>query len=292
LIPPVEADDDRKVEAIDDPPETSRRHWPGAAGRRLVALALVAAGTAGAVAVRGSPDSSPPATPGPAVPALAPAPAAAFEIGEPVPPGDGTHESRWAPVRRPVAARARPDRGARVVARLRTRTPERTTSIVLAIGRRQGDDGRIWVRVRLPVLPNGSTGWVPRSALGGYGTVLTRLVVDRSRLTATLLRAGRRVLTAPVGIGRAASPTPAGEFYVRNRVTRYRSAFYGPIAFGTSARSPTLTDWPGGGFVGIHGTNQPALIPGRVSHGCIRMRNADIRRLAREMLPGTPITIR
>jgi lipoprotein-anchoring transpeptidase ErfK/SrfK len=209
-----------------------------------------------------------------------------------VPPGAGRREARWAPVRRRVAARARPRRGARVVARLRTRTPERTTNIVLAIGRTQDRRGRLWVRVRLPVLPNGSTGWVPRSALGGYGTVLTRLVVDRRRLTATLFRAGNRVLKAPVGIGRHSSPTPRGEFYVRNRITRYRSAFYGPVAFGTSARSAVLTDWPGGGFVGIHGTNRPSLIPGRISHGCIRMRNPDIRRLAREMPPGTPITIR
>jgi lipoprotein-anchoring transpeptidase ErfK/SrfK len=73
---------------------------------------------------------------------------------------------------------------------------------------------------------------------------------------------------------------------------RYRSAFYGPLAFGTSARSPVLTDWPGGGFVGIHGTNQPKLIPGRVSHGCIRMRNPDIERLGRLMPVGTAITIR
>jgi lipoprotein-anchoring transpeptidase ErfK/SrfK len=262
-------------------------------GRRAAALALVAAATAGALALRGPPGSPPPQAPDrPAVPALAPVPAAAFEIGRPIPPGDGRHESRWAPVRRRVEARARPTARARVVARLRTRTPERTTNIVLAIGRTEDRLGGLWVRVRLPVLPNGATGWVPRSALGGYGTVLTRLLVDRRRLTATLLRAGRRVLRARIGIGRAGSPTPAGEFYVRNRVTRYRSAFYGPVAFGTSARSPTLTDWPGGGFVGIHGTNRPDLLPGRVSHGCIRMRNAAIRRLAREMPPGTPITIR
>ena len=268
---------------------TSRRAF-----RRVAALALVAAGTAGALALRGEPSAwSPQATdPVAAAPALAPPPAAAFRVGAPVPPGAGRHEARWAPVRRRVAARARPSRRAGVVARLRTHTPERTTNIVLAIARTQDRRGRLWVRVRLPALPNGSTGWVPRSALGGYGTVLTRLVVDRRRLTATLFRAGRRVLKAPVGIGRRSSPTPRGEFYVRNRITRYRSAFYGPVAFGTSARSPVLTDWPGGGFVGIHGTNRPSLIPGRVSHGCIRMRNADIRRLAREMPPGTPITIR
>ena len=47
---------------------------------------------------------------------------------------------------------------------------------------------------------------------------------------------------------------------------------YGPLAFGTNARSPVLTDWPGGGFIGIHGTNQPEILPGRVSHGCVRLQ--------------------
>ena len=75
-------------------------------------------------------------------------------------------------------------------------------------------------------------------------------------------------------------------------MTRYASPFYGPVAFGTSARSSVLTDWPASGFVGIHGTNRPELLPGRVSHGCIRLRNEDIRELARLMPIGTPITIR
>ena len=95
----------------------------------------------------------------------------------------------------------------------------------------------------------------------------------------------------PVGVGTAVSPTPRGEFYVRNRLTRYANEFYGPLAFGTSVRSPYLTDWPDGGFVGIHGTNQPELLPGRVSHGCIRLRNDDILRLGELMPVGTPITI-
>jgi lipoprotein-anchoring transpeptidase ErfK/SrfK len=224
-------------------------------------------------------------------PPLAEPPAAAFSVGRPVPLGNGRHESRWAPVRNAVSARARPDAGARVVARLDERTPEGTTNIVVALERSADPDGDVWVRVRLPVLPAGTTGWVPRRALGGYDTVITRLVIDRARLRATLLRDGHRVLRARIGIGTAAAPTPAGEFYVRNRLTRYRSAFYGPVAFGTSARSPAVTDWPGGGFVGIHGTSRPDLLPGRVSHGCIRMRNADVRRLAALMPVGTPVTI-
>ena len=98
---------------------------------------------------------------------------------------------------------------------------------------------------------------------------------------------GHRSASAPRG-----SPTPRGRFYVRNKLTRFRNPFYGPIAFGTSARSAILTDWPAGGFIGIHGTNRPDLLPGAVSHGCIRLRNAAIRRLARLMPIGTPLTVR
>ena len=64
------------------------------------------------------------------------------------------------------------------------------------------------------------------------------------------------------------------------------------MAFGISARSAVLTDWPGGGYVGIHGTNQPGLIPGYISHGCIRMRNAAILALGRLMKVGSPVSIR
>jgi hypothetical protein len=173
-----------------------------------------------------------------------------------------------------------------------TRTPEGTANIVSVLEHHEDRAGAVWVRVRQPILPNRSTGWVRRSALGGYGSVSTRLEVDLHGLRATLYRAGRPVLRADIGVGMARAPTPRGHFYVRNRLTRYASPTYGPVAFGTSARSATLTDWPGGGFVGIHGTDRPELLPGRVSHGCIRMRNEDILELARLMPVGTPVTIR
>ena len=178
------------------------------------------------------------------------------------------------------------------MARLDEVTPEGTTNIVLIIGRAEDTMGTTWVRVRLPVLPNNSAGWIRRDSLGGLVPVDARLVVDREALTATLFKRGRPVFRARVGVGTAASPTPTGHFYVRNKLTKFRSPFYGPIAFGTSARSAVLTDWPAGGFVGIHGTNRPHLIPGHVSHGCIRLRNDDIRRLARLMPIGTPLIVR
>jgi lipoprotein-anchoring transpeptidase ErfK/SrfK len=94
-------------------------------------------------------------------------------------------------------------------------------------------------------------------------------------------------------VGEAKWPTPRGRFYIRSELTGYGAAgsFYGPVAFATSAISDTLTDWPGGGIVGIHGTSLPQLIPGRISHGCVRLRNPDILRLERLMPVGTPVTI-
>jgi hypothetical protein len=224
-------------------------------------------------------------------PDLPASPEPALDVPDPAPLEKGG-ASTWAPVRRTAFAHTRPSRKADVVVRLDPRTPEDTANIVLVLGRRRAADGRLWVHVRLPVLPNDRTGWVPRAALGGYGVVHTRLVVDREQLVATLLRGRRPVFRARIGVGKPAWPTPKGRFYIRNRLTSYESPFYGPLAFGTSARSPTLTDWPDGGFIGIHGTNQPELLPGRVSHGCIRMRNEDILELGRQMPIGTPVTIR
>ncbi len=123
-------------------------------------------------------------------------------------------ETRWATVERPVAARTRAA-GGRRIARLSSRTPEGTQNLVVVLGRTRKAGGALWVRVRLPVLPNNTTGWVPRASLGGYHTVDTRLVVDRRRLTAELFRAGRRIFRARVGVGQDRWPTPAGRFYVR-----------------------------------------------------------------------------
>jgi L,D-transpeptidase catalytic domain len=203
---------------------------------------------------------------------------------------NATATYRWAFVIRRVVARSAPRRTARPLARLRLLTPENTTNLVLALEGRRTASG-VWIRVRLPILPNNRTGWVQRRALGNWRIVRTRLLVDRRRLTLTLLRAGKPIFWARVGVGRPEYPTPVGEFYVRNMLYGFDDPFYGPVAFGTSARSPVLTDWPGGGFVGIHGTNQPGILPGRVSHGCIRLRNRDMLRLAQFLPVGSPMTV-
>lgn len=224
--------------------------------------------------------------------ALPASPPPALKIGPPAQLSSGRYLSRWTIVRRPTVALAEPRPNATVVAALATRAPEGTPNALTVLRAKTGEDGALWIEVRLPVLPNGSVGWVRRRSLGAYQTVDTRLIVDREALRATLYRNSRVIFTAPVAVGTASWPTPSGEFTIRSELTRYASPFYGPVAFGTTARSAVLTDWPDGGFVGIHGTNEPQLVPGHASHGCIRLRNSDILRLA-ELLPvGTPLTIR
>src|SRR5262245_34512327 len=199
--------------------------------------------------------------------------------------------SRYAQVYADVSARTRPSSRAKALIRLRQYTPEGTMNVVQTLSGIVNENGEYWVRVRLPMLPNGRTGWVPRRAIGPYNEIWTHLVIDRRLFTATLYRRGRAIFTTRVGVGKPFWPTPAGDFYVRERITGFSDQIYGPIAFGTNARSNVLTDWPGGGFIGIHGTSQPEILPGRVSHGCVRMPNPAIRRLARLMPLGTPVTI-
>lgn len=216
----------------------------------------------------------------------------ALEVTEtPAPPSDPA-ETRWAPVLRGTLVRSSPNRDGAVVQRVPRTTPEGTTNIVRVLDRRRDAGGRLWIRIPLASLPNGRTGWLPRSALGGYTTVTTRLVVDLDAQTLTLFDRRVPTFTARIGVGTPVSPTPTGEFYVRNVLRDFDSPFYGPVAFGTNARSDVLTDWPGGGFIGIHGTDRPGLIPGRVSNGCIRLRNADVLALARILPIGTPVVIR
>jgi hypothetical protein len=195
------------------------------------------------------------------------------------------HAVMVAPVyRRPMGA-------APLAGRLRMQTEDGPLEVYLVLESRRDSRGHLWMHVRLPRRPNGRSGWVRRETLGELRLVRTQLRISRSMLRATLYRDGRKVWSSRVGTGAAATPTPAGHFWIRERLRNLGGGGpYGPWAFGTSAYS-SLSDWPGGGVVGIHGTNQPGLIPGRPSHGCVRVPNAKIRVLARLMPIGTPVLI-
>lgn len=199
--------------------------------------------------------------------------------------------AHWAPVVSDTMARRTPSRLSAPVAPVTTVTGDGTQNVLLILKQTNISPTQVWYQVRLAILPNNSIGWVPRSALGNIYLVATHLYIDRETFTATLRRNGVAIFTTHVGVGEPYWPTPAGQFYIRDKLTDFNNPFYGPLAFGTSGRSAVLTEWPGGGFIGVHGTNEPGILPGRVSHGCVRMLNSAILRLAHLMSVGTPVTI-
>jgi lipoprotein-anchoring transpeptidase ErfK/SrfK len=199
--------------------------------------------------------------------------------------------AHWAPVVSDVDARVAPNRLAKVITQVTTVTGDGTQNILLVLKQLNVTPTQAWYQVRLAILPNGSLGWVPRSALGNVYAVDTHLYINRKTFTATLDRDGIPVWSTRVGVGEPYWPTPAGQFYVRDRLTGFTDPAYGPLAFGTNGRSAVLTEWPGGGFIGIHGTDVPELIPGAISHGCVRMKNSAILQLGKLMHVGTPVTI-
>ena len=161
---------------------------------------------------------------------------------------------------------------------------------------RIGRDRHQWVQVQSPRRPRALRGWVRRAALGPIYTSPYQLRLSRFAHQARLYKKKRgrwyRVWQARIAVGKPSTPTPGGIFWVRERIRNLGSSgLYGPWAFGTSAYS-VLSDWPGGGIVGLHGTNQPWLLGSSVSHGCIRMGNSSIRSLARRLGVGTPVIIR
>jgi hypothetical protein len=173
--------------------------------------------------------------------------------------------------------------------RLGTRTYHGSLAVVLVLGELERD-GKRWSYVRHPGLGD-RRGWVRSRVLSATTLHHSRLVIDRGRLRIRLWRRGKVIFSAPIGAGAAESPTPAGRYYVRERLVPVAGSIYGALAFGTSAHSPYRTDWPGGGQVGIHGTDQPQLIPGHVSNGCIRLRNEDVVKLGRLLDVGTPMLV-
>jgi lipoprotein-anchoring transpeptidase ErfK/SrfK len=146
--------------------------------------------------------------------------------------------------------------------------------------------------VLLPVRPNGSQGWVRAADVTMLETDY-RLTVSTGRHELTVYRAGRAVLRVPAGLGTGTTPTPGGVFYVKELLKpRDPKGAYGPYAYGLSGHSEVLDEFLGGdGEIGIHGTNDPGSVGRSVSHGCIRLRNADITKLTTMLPLGTPVQI-
>ena len=190
-----------------------------------------------------------------------------------------------------TAVRAAPNAHARVVRVMHQFRANAQFRIVLAVQARRGSDGGWWYLLSLPGRPNGQRGWV-RSALLDLHPAQNRIVVHVASRTLEVRRITDRklLLRAVVAVGKPGAETPLGrDFYVQGRYAP-GDPFFGPLVLETSAYSK-LSDWPGGGLAGIHGTNRPDLLGQAVSHGCVRVSNATDKALARLAPLGTPIDL-
>ncbi len=232
-----------------------------------------------------------------AVPAATPAVAA-----EPPRSAAATPESLGHPTPRlswvgrlvaPVTVRRAPRFSAKAITVLQPVAPLGGGPTVVQITRRAQDSaGRVWVRVRLPIRPNGSEGWLPVDVLR-LNTTRLRILVDLGDRKLTVFRSGRPIMRFTIAVGTPENPTPTGRFAIAELIrTRTPGAFLGPVVFPITGYSETLNEFAGGnGRVALHGTNAPELLGTRASHGCVRIRNADVVRMARIIRPGTPVDI-
>lgn len=194
--------------------------------------------------------------------------------------------SGWAVwVRRPVPVRHSP--GGSVVGPARTRTPF-ATDTVLPVVARQGP----WVGV-LSIVRPGRVVWARLDERRLRAVPLAaRVEVDRSERRLRVRRGGRVVLRAPVAVGAVGSPTPLGRFAVTDDLLPPAGSPYGRRILALSARQPRLpASWPGGDRLALHGTVDESSVGSPASLGCLRLRDADLQRLARLARPGTEVRI-
>jgi hypothetical protein len=148
------------------------------------------------------------------------------------------------------------------------------------------------LHVQLPGPPNGRAGWIAAGSVRVF-PVAGRILVDLSGRRLYAFRHGRLRLRTRVAVGTRRTPTPTGRFVVNERwVLDNPNGAFGVAALGISAHSTVLHYWLQRGPIGMHGTNEPWTIGRAASHGCIRLRNHDMRRLFRLAPAGTPILIR
>jgi L,D-transpeptidase catalytic domain len=190
---------------------------------------------------------------------------------------------------RSVAVRTQPKLDAPSIETLTQFRKDYYPRVVLVLAEKQSRAGApTWYRIALPGRPNGRSGWVPAASLD-VRPVDRWIVVFRGERRFELRMRGRIVRRGRVAVGARGMETPLGLFYVTAKFDPSWPVL-GAYAFETSAYSK-LSEWPGGGVVGLHGTNAPHLLGQAVSHGCIRISNPDAQYLRSVVPLGTPVKV-
>ena len=159
-------------------------------------------------------------------------------------------------------------------------------------------------KVLLPIRPNGSTGWINPTQVSVLAHQY-KVTVELGAHNLTVTNGETVVMKEKIGVGKDATPTPDGRYYIKELIRPcYPNAAgtcvpnddgpYGPFAYGLSGFSPVLDDYngKGEGTIGIHGTDNPSSVGKDASHGCIRMTNDAIRKLAKILPLGTPVIVK
>jgi lipoprotein-anchoring transpeptidase ErfK/SrfK len=256
-----------------------------AARRRLGAAAAAAAIASGAVAgCGGSASPAVPRHPGGGS-GLTPPPRR-DAARAPAPLGLHTASGEDLGARLTAAAMVRDRPGGAVVARLGRRTEFGSPRILPVVRRRRG-----WLGVVTAALPNGRLGWIAqRRATLVSEPVRVRISLGRRLLT--VLRGRRTLLRMPVGIGAPGTPTPTGRFAVTDGLTTPPGSPYGCCVLALSGHQPDIPQgWTGGDRIAVHGTTSPGTVGGAYSHGCLRARDGDLRRLLRLATLGARVEI-
>lgn len=158
------------------------------------------------------------------------------------------------------------------------------------------EDRGDWLKVMLPIRPNGSSGWIRRSVVD-LETTDYHAVVELGEHRITVWKGNDVFLQEPVGVGASGrTPTTQGLFYTTElySVLPSQQGGYGPYAFALSGFSEVLYSFGDGGtgVLGLHGTGDPSGLGKDVSNGCIRMSNTGITKLAQTLPLGTPVEIK
>ncbi|MGH3379535.1 MAG: L,D-transpeptidase [Actinoallomurus sp.] len=170
---------------------------------------------------------------------------------------------------------------------LHSPNPDGAPRVFLVTDRKPG-----WLHVLLPVQPNGSSGWIATSQVRTAKTSYwVQVLTSAHRLR--VYRGKKVLISTPAAIGSSDTPTPGGAYYLTELLQPPNpNGDYGPYAYGLSGQSQSLTQFNGHDpVIGIHGTNEPKLLGTSVSHGCIRISNTVITRLAKTLPLGTPVQI-
>lgn len=162
--------------------------------------------------------------------------------------------------------------------------------LVFLVNDRDGDR----LEVFLPGPPVGSTGWIRESDVS-VARVPFRIEVTLTGHRLRVYEDDDVVLDEPVGIGTTDRPAPGGVHYLKELLQPPDpTGPYGSYAYGLSGFTTSLSSFDNGqGFVGIHGTTDPASVGVDTATGSLRLADEVIARLVNEIgLPlGTPVEI-